>query len=85
MPRTQRYALHKLLVYGERPQEQRTKASKDLTQAAALFDYLVANDPAETGQLWIDVNDRGPGWRRRADQGFKALLTTHPGAISTYG
>ena len=79
MPRPQRYALHKLLVYGERPQEQRTKANKDLMQAAALIDYLLTHDPVEIGQLWIDVHDRGPGWRRRLDQGFKALLATHSG------
>lgn len=79
IPRPQRYALHKLLVYGERPLEQRTKANKDLMQAAALIDYLLANDPVELGQLWLDVNDRGPGWRRRLDQGYKAMVATRPG------
>ena len=78
IPRPQRYAVHKLLVYGERPQEQRTKANKDLMQAAALIDYLLAHDAVEVGQLWIEVNERGPGWQRRLDQGFKALLATHP-------
>jgi hypothetical protein len=78
IPRPQRYALHKLLVYGERPLEQRTKANKDLMQAAALIDYLLANDPVELGQLWLDVNDRGPGWRRRLDQGCKAMVAARP-------
>lgn len=78
IPRPQRYALHKLLVYGERPLEQRTKANKDLMQAAALIDYLLANDPVELGQLWLDVNDRGPGWRRRLDQGYKAMVAARP-------
>lgn len=78
IPRPQRYALHKLLIYGERPQEQRTKANKDVIQAAALVDYLLANDPEEIGQLWIDVNDLGPGWRRRLDQGYKAMIASHP-------
>lgn len=78
MPRPQRYAVHKLLVYGGRPQEQRTKANKDLMQAAALIDYLLAHDAVEMGQLWIEVNERGPGWKRRLDQGFKALLASHP-------
>lgn len=78
IPRPQRYALHKLLVYGERPLEQRTKANKDLMQAAALIDYLLANDPVELGQLWLDVNDRGPGWRRRLDQGYEAMVAARP-------
>jgi hypothetical protein len=78
IPRPQRYALHKLLVYGERPQEQRTKANKDVIQAAALMDYLLANDPVEMGQLWIDVNNFGPGWRRRLNQGYNAMIAIHP-------
>lgn len=78
IPRPQRYALHKLLVYGERPLEQRTKANKDLMQAAALIDYLLANDPVELGQLWLDVNDRGPDWRRRLDQGYEAMVAARP-------
>lgn len=78
IPRPQRYALHKLLVYGERPQEQRTKANKDVIQAAALMDYLLTHDAAEIGSLWIDVNARGPGWRRRLDQGYKTMVLKYP-------
>ena len=51
IPRPQRYALHKLLVYGERPLEQRTKANKDIMQAAALMDYLLTHDAGEMGAL----------------------------------
>ena len=36
----EKYALHKLLVYVERRQNMRLKASKDLAQAASLIDYL---------------------------------------------
>ncbi len=78
LPRPQRYAIHKLLVYGERLQNQRTKANKDVIQAAALIDYLLTHDSMEIGTLWIDVNARGPGWRRRLDQGFKAMNALHP-------
>jgi hypothetical protein len=73
IPRPQRYALHKLLVYGERSQIQRTKANKDLLQAASLMDYLLTHDPIELGQLWLEVNARGPDWRRRLVQGFQAM------------
>ncbi|WP_309680030.1 nucleotidyltransferase domain-containing protein [Polaromonas sp.] len=78
IPRPQRYALHKLLVYGERPQGQRTKARKDLAQAAALMDYLLLHDAIDIAQLWVDVNARGPGWRRRLGEGFEMMLTLYP-------
>ena len=43
-PRPERYALHKLLVYGERPRAQRTKARKDVAHSTALMDYLLTHD-----------------------------------------
>jgi hypothetical protein len=78
IPRPQRYALHKLLVYGERSQNQRTKANKDVLQAASLMDYLLTHDAVELGQLWLNVNARGPGWRRRLDQGYQAIQAQFP-------
>jgi hypothetical protein len=78
LPRPERYALHKLLVYGERAQAQRTKARKDLAQAAALLDYLLTHDTAEIAARWTDVNSRGPGWRRRLKEGFDAMNTLYP-------
>ena len=78
LPRPERYALHKLLVYGERPQAQRTKARKDVAQAAALIDYLLVHDAAEIAALWRDVSARGPGWRKRLDEGFQVMNTLYP-------
>jgi hypothetical protein len=78
LPRPQRYALHKLLVYGERPQNQRTKARKDVAQAAALIDYLLVHDSAEIAGMWVDVTARGPGWRKRLNEGFKMMATLYP-------
>ena len=78
LPRPERYALHKLLVYGERPQSQRTKARKDVAQAAALMDYLLVHDAAEIAALWKDVNARGPGWRKRLQEGFQVMTALYP-------
>ena len=78
LPRPERYAIHKLLVYGERSQEQRTKAVKDVHQAAALLDYLLTHDEIPTGALWSNVRARGPGWRRRLEQGCKAMVLRYP-------
>lgn len=78
LPRPQRYALHKLLVYGERPQAQRVKARKDVAQAAALMDYLLVHDTAEMAAMWVDVNARGPGWRKRLKEGFEMMASLYP-------
>jgi hypothetical protein len=78
LPRPERYALHKLLVYGERAQAQRTKARKDIAQAAALVDYLLTHDTVEIAAMWSDVNSRGPGWRKRLKEGFDAMNAQYP-------
>jgi hypothetical protein len=80
LPRPQRYALHKLLVYGERSQAQRTKARKDIVQAAALIDYLLTHDAHEMVAMWADVMSRGPGWRKRLKDGFDAMNHAYPEA-----
>ncbi len=78
-PPPEKYALHKLLVHGERPQNMRVKATKDLDQAAALIEYLSANDKGLLQASWQDLTSRGPGWRSRALKGLDALKTRHPG------
>lgn len=77
-PPPEKYALHKLLVYGERPQAMRVKSVKDLDQAAALIDYLSRHDAELLSETWLDLIQRGPGWRRRALQGRKALKEHYP-------
>lgn len=78
VPAPARYAVHKLLVVGERSGAMRTKANKDLQQAAALFDYLLATQPAALHEAWHDAIGRGPGWRKRALEGLIALQRSHP-------
>lgn len=78
IPAPERYAVHKLLIVGERSGAMRTKANKDLQQAAALFDYLLATQPESLLEAWRDALDRGPGWRKRALEGLIALQRTHP-------
>ena len=78
LPRPQRYALHKLIVYGERPQNMRTKANKDLAQAAALLDYMLAMDLDIIQEAWHDTLARGQGWQNRLEQGLHALCEHYP-------
>lgn len=77
-PPPEKYAVHKLLIYGERPQAQRTKSNKDLDQAASLIEYLAENDTAVLTEAWQDMISRGPGWRSRALEGRDALHRRHP-------
>lgn len=79
VPRPERYALAKVLLYGERLRsKQPEKASKDLMQAASLIDYLSGTLPDLLTQAWHDLLGRGPGWRSRAKDGFVALQERYP-------
>lgn len=78
IPRPQRFALHKLIVHGERPTEQRVKANRDLIQAACLLDYLMENDADLVKESWQDVLSRGPGWNSRLKKGWDALVRSFP-------
>jgi len=78
VPPPEKYAVHQLLVHGERTQNMRVKAAKDLEQAAALIEYLGEYDKPALSEAWRDLNSRGPGWRSRAQQGLQSLKTAHP-------
>ena len=78
VPAPARYAVHKLIVHGERDARYRTKALKDLDQAAALIEYAQANDRRSLEGAWSDALARGPGWRRRLKQGVAALKSRYP-------
>ena len=81
LPAPERYAVHKLLVFGERPLRQRTKATKDLLQVAALAAWFAASGQARAfNAAWRDLLSRGKGWRERAKQGHVALLKLAPEA-----
>ncbi|MEK6806380.1 MAG: nucleotidyltransferase domain-containing protein [Pseudomonadota bacterium] len=77
VPSPARYAIHKLIVHGERPQRARVKALKDLLQAATLIDYFQTENPAELKQAWTDALGRGPNWRTRLKKGVAELKKRH--------
>jgi hypothetical protein len=79
IPAPARYAIHKLIVFGERDTASRAKASKDIEQAAALAEWHLLN--AHVGAFnaaWVDARARGRGWRSRAAEGRRAMLTRYP-------
>lgn len=78
LPLPEHFALHKLLVWGERPAAQRPKARKDLAQAASLLLALQDQDAAALTAAWRDLVSRGAGWQRRFDAGLRALADVYP-------
>lgn len=78
VPTPLRYALHKLLVWHERGARWRTKANKDLLQAAALIAYHKENRPDELRQAWRDLINRGKGWKIPASKAVEALDAVAP-------
>ena len=78
VPSPERYALHKLLVYGERTGTFRAKSSKDLAQAACLCDYLWDHRREALAEALQDLLSRGKGWVSRYKQGAAALHKAYP-------
>lgn len=78
IPHPARYALHKLLVFGERKGSFLRKSQKDLRQALALLEYLKAVRGWEVEEAWADLLSRGRGWTTRAKQGLDALARIAP-------
>lgn len=79
IPRPERYALGKLILYRERlAGKQPEKAEKDLMQSASLIEYFVQRDPEPLQAAWEDLWGRGPGWKARAREGLDALHSRYP-------
>jgi hypothetical protein len=60
-----RYAVHKLIVRGERARSLRTKSNKDLRQAAALISYFAHHQPEDLVQAWLRAAGAGKTVRGR--------------------
>lgn len=79
IPSPERFAIHKLIVYGERNPSDRVKSFKDIEQAAALIEWHVKNGlESNIADAWEDAMSRGPGWRSRAKEGLVSMLVKHP-------
>lgn len=78
-PAPERFALHKLLVAGERKGEFATKANKDIDQAHCLIACLVDARPGSLEDTCVDLVSRGKGWRSRFAEGLAILRRRYPG------
>lgn len=78
VPHPARYALHKLIVYGERKGSFAAKSNKDLMQAGLLLARLKDTRSWEVDEAWADLKSRGKGWLERANRGRGALAKAFP-------
>lgn len=83
IPNPARYALHKLIIAGERGGAFVTKIRKDLWQAAALLTYLVDNNPRSLAEAWVDLMSREKGWRTRFEAGLQSMQGQLPETVAT--
>jgi hypothetical protein len=77
IPSPMRYAMHKLVIMGEREEAFRTKIAKDAGQVAALVAYGLERTPSALKVAAKDLMDRGPGWRSRAREGVRHVAAYH--------
>lgn len=73
LPDPARYALHKVLIAGEREGAFRVKTRKDLAQAAHLLAVLSQWRPESLTEALDDLLSRGPGWQSRFQRGAQPL------------
>ncbi|MBA3774746.1 MAG: hypothetical protein H0X13_20280 [Ramlibacter sp.] len=78
IPAPMRYALHKLVIMGEREESFQVKISKDAGQVAALVVYGLLRTPSALRAAVKDLMGRGPGWRKRAVEGVEYVKAFHP-------
>jgi hypothetical protein len=78
VPSPERYALHKLVVYGERSGSFRVKSAKDLVQSACLLNFLWDHRRESLEEALSDILARGKAWRTRLTQGAGALRRNYP-------
>ena len=78
IPSPMRFAMHKLVIMGEREEAFRMKIGKDAGQVAALVQYGLARSPSALRAAAVDLTSRGPGWRSRAREGVRHVAAHHP-------
>jgi hypothetical protein len=73
VPDPARFAIHKLIVSGERETVMHTRREKDLNQAAQIFSILIEERSGDIRIAWEDIRSRGKGWVKRVQKGVSAL------------
>lgn len=74
VPRPERYAIHKLIVAQRRRGGNRSKATKDLDQAADLIEVLAIDRRDDLDDAFETATTSGPKWR----EAIKSSLARRP-------
>jgi hypothetical protein len=72
VPQPARFALHKLIVAGEREVTAHSKVQKDLAQAAQLLAVLIEERPGDLRLAWEAIERQGTGWVKRIHKALTA-------------
>jgi hypothetical protein len=83
VPDAARFALHKLMIAGERPAVMQSKREKDLSQAAQILEVLHADRPGDLILAWEALAVRGKSWTSRVARSVPALDRISPVAAQT--
>lgn len=78
VPTPARFALHKILIAGERLAFQEAKSAKDLAQAAQILEVLGQRRPGDLRLAADAMRDRG--WEKKLKRGIARLLRDYPGS-----
>lgn len=78
VPTPARFAFHKLIVSRARDMSTRTKADKDLLQAAQILEVLAEDRPGDLALAWSALESHGKAWTAKAAAGLSALLRRYP-------
>lgn len=79
VPAPARYALHKLVINGERNGAFATKSAKDIAQAGMILSAMLHNNRRlDIDDAYEDLISRGKGWRTRFCIGLEALVKRFP-------
>ncbi len=71
------YALHKLIVAGERDAARQSKSLKDVFQSAQIVEVLASDRPGDLESAWEAIITRGKGWQKRVISGIARMRTEY--------
>ena len=77
VPQPARFALHKLIISGEREVTAHSKVQKDLFQAAQLLTVLLEERPGDLQLAWEAIKQQGPGWVKRIQKALSSPSSPH--------
>ena len=80
VPDAARFALHKLMIAGERSAAMQPKSEKDLSQAAQILEVLTADRPGDVALAWEALVAKGKSWASRVAKSASALDRISPAA-----